>query len=94
MAMIGLAPVDSPVLKPILKAYGLGLMHHQMKLVEADPHIPDLVTDAVINEIKEGQKRALTELCLQKHRKLYENLSSKQQEKLKKQFPVLFQTSY
>mgnify|MGYP003443307600 CR=1 FL=1 len=69
-------------------------MHHKIKLVKTDPHIPDLVTDAVINEIKEGQKRALIELCLQKHRKLYESLSPKQQEKLKKQFPVLFQTSY
>ena len=79
----------------LFKSYmGTGLMHHKIKLVKTDSHIPDLVTDAVINEIKEGQKRALTELCLQKHRKLYENLSSKQQEKLKKQFPVLFQTSY
>ena len=93
--MVGSDELARYIQERLFKSYmGTGLMHHKIKLVKTDPHIPDLVTDAVINEIKEGQKRALTELCLQKHRKLYENLSPKQQEKLKKQFPVLFQTNY
>lgn len=93
--MVGSDELARYIQERLFKSYmGTGLMHHKIKLVKTNPHIPDLVTDAVINEIKEGQKRALTELCLQKHRKLYENLSSKQQQKLKKHFPVLFQTSY
>ncbi len=93
--MVGSDELARYIQERLFKSYmGTGLMHDKIKLVKTDSHIPDLVTDAVINEIKEGQKRALIELCLQKHRKLYESLSPKQQEKLKKQFPVLFQTNY
>lgn len=76
----------------LFKSYmGTGLMHNKITLVKEEPHTPDVVIEVVMKEIKAGQKRALTELCLQKHKKLFDNLSSKQQEKIKKQFPVLFQ---
>src|SRR5262249_36290974 len=46
---------------------------------------------AVLDAIKEGQQKALTELCLQKYKKEYTNLSDRQKSKLNKQYPVLFQ---
>jgi len=48
----------------------------------------------VLKEIQEGQRRALTELCLLKYKNRFENIEQRKQEKLKKQFPVLFQTDY
>ena len=45
-------------------------------------------------EIKEGQKKALVSVCLQKYKKTFDSLDEKKQEKLKKQFPVLFQTDF
>lgn len=76
----------------LFKSYmGTGLMHNKITLVKEEPHTPAVVIEVVMKEIKAGQKRALTELCLQKHKKLFDNLSTKQKEKLKKQFPVLFQ---
>lgn len=38
-----------------------------------------------------GQERTLTVLSLHKHKKKYENLSNSKKEKIKKQYPVLFQ---
>ncbi|HMU46765.1 MAG TPA: hypothetical protein PKC72_10380 [Chitinophagaceae bacterium] len=49
---------------------------------------------AVMDAIAEGQKLALKDICLEKHKKLFEDLSAKQQAKLKKQFPILFQTDF
>jgi len=48
----------------------------------------------VVKEIQEGQRKALTQVCLQKYKNLFERIDSKKQAKLKKQFPVLFQTHY
>jgi hypothetical protein len=36
----------------------------------------------------------LKELCLEKHKKLFEDINGRQQEKIRKQFPVLFQTHF
>jgi hypothetical protein len=52
------------------------------------------IKEGVKKAIHEGQKKALTDICLQKHKKLYENLSGRQQRKIRKQFPVLFQQEY
>lgn len=38
-----------------------------------------------------GQQKALDQICLDKHKKLFAALSKGQQQKIRKQFPVLFQ---
>lgn len=49
---------------------------------------------AVMDAIQEGQQLALKDICLQHYKTLFEELNEKQQAKLKKSFPVLFQTAY
>jgi hypothetical protein len=49
------------------------------------------VRSAALDAIKEGQDKALTDLCIQKHEKNYDQLSRAEQQKLKRKFPVLFQ---
>lgn len=79
----------------LFKAFmGTGKMYSKIKLTKTDGHVPEMVMEVVLTEIKTGQQRALKELCLQKHKNFFENISQRQQEKLKKQFPVLFQTNY
>jgi hypothetical protein len=93
-------PVGSDILaiyiqERLFKSYiGTGDMHDRIKLEKADNKVPDLVTEAVVKEIKEGQKKALTSLCLSKYKQLFADLDKKKQEKLQKQFPVLFQTDF
>lgn len=79
----------------LFKSYlGTGQMQDRIRLEKADDSTPKQVMDVVTNEIKEGQRKALQELCLEKFRKTFEMLDNKKQAKLKKQFPVLFQTHY
>ena len=56
--------------------------------------VSESILAGVKKAIHEGQKKALTDLCLQKHKKLFEDLNSHQQRKIRKQFPVLFQQGF
>ena len=93
-------PVGSDILanyiqERLFKSYmGSGEMHKRIKLEKAGNAIPDLITETIIKEIKEGQKKALTSLCLSKYKQLFAELDKKKQEKLQKKFPVLFQTEF
>lgn len=79
----------------LFKSYmGTGKMYDKIKLKKTDGQVPEMVMEVVLNEIKTGQQRALTELCLQKHKDFFENISPRQQDKIKKQFPILFQQSF
>ena len=79
----------------LFKSYtGTGEMQDKIKLEKTSNDVPDIVIDVVIKEIQEGQRRALTELCLLRYKKLFDNIEQRKQDKLKKQFPVLFQTDY
>ncbi|MEP6700264.1 MAG: hypothetical protein ABJA85_03075 [Bacteroidota bacterium] len=79
----------------LFKSYlGTGQMHARIKLEKVTADVTDLITEAIASEIKEAQKRALTEVCLEKYRKTFLSLEKRQQDKLKKLFPVLFQTDY
>ena len=79
----------------LFKSYmGTGSMYDKILFARANDKVPELVAEVILHEIKEGQQRALTELCLQKYENRYENISSRQQAKIKKQFPVLFQTRF
>lgn len=73
---------------------GTGNMYDQILFSKANNEVPEMIVEVVLNEIRLGQQRALTELCLTKHNDRFENISSRQQAKLKKHFPVLFQTKY
>ena len=48
----------------------------------------------VIAAIKKAQQGALIDLCLQLHKKKYEDLSAKQQQKIKAKYPILFQQNF
>lgn len=79
----------------LFKSYvGTGQMHDRIMLEKLDREIPGPVMEVVLAEIKEGQRRALTDLCLQKFRKTFDDLDGKKQARIHKQFPVLFQASY
>jgi len=78
----------------LFKSYtGTGKMYDAVKLVvNSDPQ--SVVLEKIKKEITNGLKKTLNELCLEKYKKLYDDLSSRKQSKLKKNFPVLFQNSY
>lgn len=78
----------------LFKSYtGTGKMYDGIKLVK-DGEPENVVFEIVRKEITNGQKKALNELCLEKYKRLFEDISSRQQQKIKKNFPVLFQTTY
>ena len=79
----------------LFKSYtGTGKMHTSVRLIKLSTKVPDMVTQVVINEIKDGQKKALVEVCLLRYNKLFDNLDKKKQLKMQKLFPVLFQTDF
>jgi len=79
----------------LFKSYlGTGQMHDKIKFSKANEEVPDMVIQVVIKEIQEGQQKALMQVCLQKYNNRFENVDKKKQDKLRKQFPVLFQTDY
>jgi len=78
----------------LFKSYtGTGKMYDGIKLVK-DGEPQNVVFEIVLKEIAIGQKKALNELCLEKYKRVFEDISGRQQEKLKKNFPVLFQKDY
>ena len=92
---VGSDNLASYIQERLFKSYmGTGEMHSRIKLEKINNNVPDLVTEAVVKEIKDGQKKALISVCLLKYKKLFDNLDKKKQEKLVKQFPVLFQTTF
>jgi hypothetical protein len=54
----------------------------------------DITKEIVLREIKDGQREALLTMCLESYRTTFENLDPKKQEKMKRKYPVLFQTDY
>ena len=79
----------------LFKSYlGTGKMQDAIALKKTSDAIPEMVTAVIIKEIQEGQKKALTEICLQKYRKIFDSLDVRKQDKLKKLFPVLFQQTF
>jgi hypothetical protein len=73
---------------------GTGKMYDKIQLLILSEKVSTEVRDILIKEIAKGQKAALTEICLHKYKKVYDNLSSKQKEKIQKYFPVLFQAEF
>jgi hypothetical protein len=78
----------------LFKSYmGTGKMYDAIKL-EYSGEILMGARDAAKDAIHKAQQNTLKELCLEKHKKLFEDINSRQQEKIRKQFPVLFQTHF
>lgn len=76
----------------LFKSYlGTGRMYDRIILSQQTESTPDMVTDVVIREIRQGQQRALTQVSLQKYRNTFDKLDDKKKSKLKKMFPILFQ---
>ena len=50
--------------------------------------------DQLKTKVQEGQQMALNAICLEKFKTLFAELDDKKKEKLRKQFPVLFQMEY
>jgi hypothetical protein len=59
-----------------------------------DVSVSEELKKEVLYNIKTAQEKTLTVLSLHKHKKRFENISSNKQEKIRKQFPVLFQTDF
>lgn len=59
-----------------------------------DEDVSGETRNEVLFSIKTAQEKTLTVLSLHKHKKRFENISSSKQEKIRKQFPVLFQREY
>jgi len=80
--------------KRLWKSYlGTGKMYHSIHLQHTGEVLPE-IDQNVKKAIMESQQKALTDICLQLHKKLYEDLTNRQQRKIRNQFPVLFQQSY
>ena len=57
---------------------------------QTNQDIPTEITAA----IKEAQEKTLTVLSLHKHKKRFDDISTQKKEKIRKQFPVLFQEQF
>jgi hypothetical protein len=80
--------------KRLWKSYlGTGEMFDAIRL-EFSGLPSAVIQKSARDAIKEAQRKALVDISVQKHERRFEDLSSRQQKKIKKQFPVLFQTSY
>ena len=69
-------------------------MHSRIKLEKLNKNVPEILTQTIIKEIKDGQKKALISVCVQKYKKTFDTLEKKKQDKMIKQFPVLFQNEF
>ena len=94
LTTIGSDELANYVRERLFKTYmSTGKMYDRIQL-EKTGEPPELALGVLIKEIKLGQKEALNELCLHKYKRLFEDLGSKQKEKIMKVFPVLFQSTY
>ena len=98
-AVMGLDTLDLDGLskelqKRLFKSYmGTGKMYDAIKL-EYPGDVLMGSRDAAKDAIHKAQLNALKQLCLEKHKKYFEDINSRQQDKIKRQFPVLFQTNF
>lgn len=54
----------------------------------------DVLKKSITDAIKEAQAKTLTMLCLHKYKKKFEDIGSRKQSRLRKQYPALFQQTY
>lgn len=79
----------------LFKSYlGTGKMHDRILFAKEKGMDDEAKVQQVLKEIREGQQRTLRQICTEKYKKLFEHLDDNQQKKIRKQFPVLFQTDF
>lgn len=79
----------------LFKSYmGTGKMYDKIKVEKINNGPVNAVWEVLVREIALGQKKALAEVCLHKYKKSFDTLKAKQQVKIRRQFPVLFQSDY
>lgn len=92
---VGSDNLDRYIQDRLIKSYmGTGQMYDKIRLQKMYGGPPATVLEVVMDEIKAGQQLALRDLCLQKFSRRFDMLDKKKQARLKKQFPVLFQSVY
>lgn len=69
---------------------GTGRMYDSI-IVQFSGEVLMGIKGSVLDAIKEGQQKALEEICVEQYKQEYEKLAASRQQKVKKQFPVLFQ---
>lgn len=73
------------------KSYlGTGKMHDLVVVKKTSADVPDMVTDVIIKEIQDAQKKALTQVSLQKYRKTFDNLDHRKQAKHFPAQPIIY----
>lgn len=68
--------------------------YYKISITRVGENIPDGTLNSLNDMIRQGQQAALDAICLEKFKQLYSELDDKKQEKLRKQYPVLFQREY
>ncbi|MCX6319385.1 MAG: hypothetical protein NTW29_19060 [Bacteroidetes bacterium] len=96
---IGRDTVDTETLPAILaerlwKSYlGTGKMYDRIKVVTRGEVLMG-TRGSVFDAIQQGQQQALKKLCLQLHKKLFEELNPSQQQRIRQKYKVLFQETF
>jgi biopolymer transport protein ExbD len=91
---LALEQLTTELQKRLWKSYtGTGKMYDAIHLQFTEQVLMG-VRGSAMDAIKQAQKNALIEICLEKHKKLFDALSPGQQKRIEKQFPVLFQLNY
>ncbi len=71
----------------LFKSYlGTGQMHGKIIISKENSDVPEIIMQVVLKEVQEGQRKALTQVCLQKYKNLFEKIDSRKQAKLKNSF--------
>jgi hypothetical protein len=79
----------------LFKSYmGTGKMYDRILVEKVNGEPEPEILQILLKEITSGQKKALTDLCLHRYSKPFETLKGKQQAKIRRQFPVLFQHDF
>jgi hypothetical protein len=98
-AFIGKDTFDSEGLSKELKQrfwksyLGTDKMQDKVKL-EFAGSASEEIRKTITSAVRKAQKDALTDLCLTLHKKMYEDLSVKQQKKIRTKYPILFQQKF
>jgi hypothetical protein len=88
------ADLPKEIKSRLWKSYlGTGKMHDRI-VMEVEAGVTKEMETALEGAIRQGLQMALKDICLEKHKQYFEDLTERQREKLKKQFPVLFQKNF
>jgi hypothetical protein len=88
---LSLDRLPSEIQERLFKSYlGTGRMYDQIQFQRMGDVLPTII-HATTEAIKEGQAKALREYCVSKYSAPFDKLNNNQQNKVRKNYPVLFQ---